>query len=183
MSANAAASSGASHRATASIRMRHRLAFAVALTVLLSGADVSGGGEDGPMASAPLPPPLPTAPPTTVSQQPRREPSSPSRHELPQSRPRAQSGMQVAHLPKRSADPHHLGHFAGAARGQKRLGQPAAGDVERRETSTVPQVASSMIPPPTPSPFPYGYIPGALPTYGYAPVYPPPWLPGPTLPR
>jgi hypothetical protein len=42
------------------------------------------------------------------------------------------------------------------------------------EAHTVPRVASTMIPPFAPLPFPFGYFPGGPPTYGYAPVYPPP---------
>jgi hypothetical protein len=181
MSAHATASSGAGLWAAALTRMSHRLAFAVSLTVLLAGADVSAGGEDGPMASAPLPPPLPATPPATGSPQP--APSSASRAALPRSRPRTESNTHAAHLHERSNRPHHVDHFARAARGQKQLGQRAVGDAERRETYTVPQVANATTPPLAPLPFPYGYFPGAPPAYGYRFVYPPPWPPGPVLPH
>jgi hypothetical protein len=183
MSANVPASSAACPKAAARARMPHRLAFAASLTVLLSGAAVSAGGEDGPMASAPLPPPLPAAPPATGSQQPQGEPSPTSRRVLPQSGRPTGSGMQEVRPHKRNNDPHHIPHSARAARAQKRLGQREAGDVEHRQTYTDPRVASAMIPPPAPWPFPYRYIPAAPPAYGYAPVYPPPWPPGPVLPR
>ncbi len=190
MSVNAPASSGAGLKAAALARMPRRLAFAVSLTVLLfgllsgllSGAAVSASGEDGPMASAPLPPPLPAAPPPTGSQQPQGEPSSASRRVPPQSRSSAGNGMHAAYPHKRNRDPRH-DRSAHAARGQKRDSQWAIDNIEHRETYPVPRVASAMVPPPAPLPFAYRYIPGAPPAYGYAPLYPPPWPPGPALPR
>jgi hypothetical protein len=183
MSANVPASSAACPKAAAPARMPHRLAFAVSLTVLLCGAAVSAGGEDGPMASAPLPPPLPAAPPATGTPQPQEEPSPTSRRVLPQSGRPTGSAMQSAHPRKHNNDPHHIDHAARAAREQKRLRQREAGDVEHRETYPVPQVAGVLTPPPAPLPFPYGYFPGDAPAYGYAPAYPPPWPPGPVFPR
>jgi hypothetical protein len=180
MSVNASASSTACPKAAASARKHHRLAFAVSLTVLLYGAAVLAGGEDGPMASAPLPPPLPAAPPATGTPQPQEEPSPTSRRVQPQSSRPAGSGMQQAHPHKRHNDPHHIDH---AARDQKRLRQRETGDVEHRETYPDPRVASAMIPPPAPLPFSYRYIPAAPPVYGYTPIYPPRWPPGPVMPR
>jgi hypothetical protein len=183
MSANVPASSAACPKAAVPARMLHRLAFAVSLTVLLSGAVVSAGGEDGPMASAPLPPPLPAASPASALKQPQGEPSPTLQRVLPQSSRPTGSGMQSARPHKHNNDPHHIDHSARAARGQKRLGQREAGDVEHRETYTAPRVASALIPPPTPLPFSYRYNPAAPPSYGYAPIYPPPWPPGPVWPR
>jgi hypothetical protein len=183
MSANVSASSAARRKTAAPARMPRRLAFAVSLTVLLSGAAVSGGGEDGPMASAPLPPPLPASPPATGLQQPQGGPSPTLPRVLPQSRQPTGNGMQSGHRHKRNNDLHHVNHSARTARGQKRLGQRQPGDVAHRETYTDPRVASDMIPPPAPLPFPYRYTPAAPPAYGYAPVYPPPWAPGPVFPR
>jgi hypothetical protein len=183
MSANVPASSAACPKAAAPARMPHRLAFAVCLTVLLCGTAISARGEDGPMASAPLPPPLPAAPPATGLQQPQGGPSPASQRVLPKSRPPADSGTQAAHLHKRNHGSHHIDHSAHAARGQKRDSRGATGNIEHREAPPAPRVASAMIPPPAPLPFPYGYFPGAPPAYGYAPVYPPPWPPGPALPR
>lgn len=184
MSANVSASCGAGFKVAGSTKKRHCLAVAVSLTMLLSAAAVSAGGEDGPMASAPLPPPLPVAPPATGLQQPRGvAPSRAPRRVLPQPHPRAERGTQVTHLHKRNHDPHHIDHSTRAAQDEKRLGQRAVGDVEREEAHTVPRVASTMIPPFAPLPFPFGYFPGGPPTYGYAPVYPPPLPPSPALPR
>jgi hypothetical protein len=186
MSANNPAFPGADPKAAASARMPRRLALAVSLAVLLSGllsgAAVSADSEDGPMASAPLPPPLPAASATRL-QHPPGEPSPASRQVLPQSRPLAESGMRAAQLPKHNRGPHHSDRSAHGARDQKRLSQRATGNIEHRGPYPVPRVASAMIPPPAPLPFPYGYFPGAPPAYGYAPAYPPPWPPGPALPR
>jgi hypothetical protein len=186
MSANVPASSAACPKAAVPAGMPRRLAFAVSLTMLLSGllsgAAVSAGGENGPMASAPLPPPLTPAPPATGLQQPQGEPSPALQRVLPTSRPPAESGMQAGNPHKRHNDAHHSNHSAHAGRGQKRPAQPAVGNVEHRETHTVPQVATAITPPPAPLPFPYGYFPGAPPAYGYAPVYPS-WPPGPVFPR
>ena len=149
----------------ASPGMSHRLALAVGLTVLLAGAAGSAGGEEGAMATAPLPPPLPAAPPTTGLQQPQGGRSSASRPVVPQSHPRAEGGTRVAHLHK-------------PTRGQKHHGQRAVGNVDRREADAVPPVASAVTPPPPPLPFPYGYFPGAPPPYGSALLYLPPGPPG-----
>lgn len=176
MSVNATASGGAGSKAAGATQKRHRLAVAVSLTVLLSGAVISAGGDDGPAASAPLPPPLPTALPATGLPQPQGvTPTDAS--------PRAERAMQAAHGRKRNNDPHSVDRTTRAARDKKRLGQRAIGDVERGEPHNVPRVASTMMPPFAPLPFPFGYIPGAPPAYGYAPVYPAPWPPGPALPR
>jgi hypothetical protein len=184
MSANATASGGAGSTAAGETKKRHRLAVAVSLTVLLSGAVVSAGGEDGPAASAPLPPPLPAAPPATGLPQPQgATPSEASRRMLQQSNPRAERATQAAHARKRNNDQHRVDHATRAARGEKRHGQRAIGEVERGEPYDVPQVASTMMPPFAPPPFPFGYLPGAPPAYAYAPVYPAPWPPGPVLPR
>ena len=69
MSANVSAFCSAGPKAPGWSKKRHRLAVAVSLTVLLSGAEVSAGGEDGPMASAPLPPLLPAASPSSALEQ------------------------------------------------------------------------------------------------------------------
>ena len=183
MSANFSASSAARPKTAAPAWMPHRLAFAVSLSVLLSGTAVSAGGEEGPMASAPLPPPLPASPPATGLQQPQREPSPTLSRVLPQSRRPTGNGTQSAHRHKRNNGPHHIDHSAHTAQGQKRLGQRQPGDFAHRETYTDPRVASDMIPPPAPSPFPYRYTPAAPPAYGYAPAYPPPWALGPVFPR
>lgn len=176
MSANVSDFCSAGPKTPGWSKKRHRLAVAVSLTVLLSGAEVSAGGEDGPMASAPLPPLLPAAPPSSTLQQPQDvAPSRAARRVLPQCNLRAERGMQVAHLHKRN-DPHRVDHSKRAAQGERRLGQ-------RAEAYTVPQAASTMIAPLAPLPFPFGYMPGAPPAYGYALVYPPPWPPGPALPR
>src|SRR6516162_1276253 len=74
MSANAPASSGAGAKTAVSARTAYRLILAVSLTALLSGAAVPAGSQEGPMASAPLPPPLPPAPPAAGLQQPPGEP-------------------------------------------------------------------------------------------------------------
>jgi hypothetical protein len=160
-----------------------RLAFAVSLTLLLSGAAASAGGEDGPMASAPLPPPLPAAPPATGLQQPQEAPSPTSQRVLPKSHALAESGIQAGNLHKPYSNTQRRDDSAHAARGQKRPSHRAASNGEHRETHTVPQVASAIALPPAPLPFPYGYFPGTPPAYGYAPGYPPPWPPGPMLPR
>ena len=183
MSADTPASSDAYAKAPLWAKMLRRLAVVMSMTALLSGAAISAPGEEGPMATAPLPPPLPAAPPSTGLEKPQGEPSVVSRRVLPQPRPPSATGMQPARLLKRKNDQHHDGFTPRAAHDQKRPGQHAVGNLERRETHTVPQVASAIIPPPPPSPFLYGYIPGAPPGYGYAPAYPPPWLPGPMLAR
>ena len=183
MSANVPAFSAARRKEAAPARMPHRWALAMSLTVLLSGAALSAGDEEGPMASAPLPPPLPAPPPATELQQPQGGPSPTSRPVPQQSRRPTGNGMQSAHPHKRNHAPHHIDRSARAARGQKQLGQRQAGDGGGRETYTDPRVASAMIPPPAPLPFPYRYIPAAPPAYGYGPVYPPPWPPGPVFPR
>jgi len=135
------------------------------------------------MASAPLPPPLPAAPPATELQQRRGGPTAAPRPVLPQSRPRAEGATPVAHLHKLTNDPRQIHHFARAARSRKRFDEHAIGDAERRETFTLAPVANATVPPLAPLPFPYGYFPGSPPAYGYAQVYPPTWLPGPVLPR
>ena len=184
MSTNGPASSAACPKAAAPARMPGRLAFAVSLVVLLSGTAASAGGEDGPMASAPLPPPLPAAPPATELQQPQGEPSPTSLRVPPQSRRPTGSGTQSAHRHKPNYDPHHIDHSGrAAAHSQKRLGPREAGDAEHRETYTAPRVAGVLTPPPAPLPFSYRYNPAAPPSYGYAPIYPPPWPPGPVWPR
>lgn len=184
MSANATASCYVDPRPAGSTRTRYGLAVAVSLTVLLSGAEVSAGAEDSPMATAPLPPPVQAAPPATGLQQPQDVgPSRESRRVLPASHQRAERGMQLAHLHKRTNDPRHVDHSTRAARSEKRLGQRAVGEDERDETHTVPRVAGTIIRPFPPPPFPFGYIPGGPPAYGYALVYPPPWPPGSALPR
>jgi len=180
---NTRASSGAGPKAAASIGRPRRLAFAVSLTVLLAGAEVPAGGDDGPMASAPLPPPLPAAPPAAGLPQPQREPSAASRPVLSQSRPRAETGGHIAQPHKRSGDTHAVDRFGRDPRGQKRLGQRAVGDGELWKRHAAPQVANSITPPPAPLPFPYGYFPGTAPAYGYALVYPPLLPPGPVLPH
>ena len=174
MSANATASGGVGSKAAGATRKRHRLAVAVLLAVLLSGAVVSAGDEDGPAASAPLPPPLPAAPSATGLQQPQGVTPT-------EASPRAQRAIRAAHGRKRNNEPHSVDRTTRAARDKKRLGQGAIGDVGRREPHHVPQVASTMMPPFSPSPFPFGYIPGVPPAYGYAPVYPAPWPPGPAF--
>ena len=169
-----------------STRTPRRLTFAISLTMLLAGAagaGVSAGGEDGPMASAPLPPPRGAAPPATELQQPQPAPSSASRPALPRFHPRVESSTDVVPWHKRSSDPRHLNRVAHDAPDQKRFGQRAAGDSEHRKSYTVPQVAHATTTPPPPLPFPYGYFPGAAPAYGYALVYPPPWPPGPVWPH
>ncbi len=183
MSANVPASSGAGAKAAVSAKISYRWVLAASLTVLLSGAAVSARSEDGPMASAPLPPPLPSAPPATVLQHPQGEPSRALQGALPKSSPPAETRMQVGNLPRHHDNAHRKDASARATRGQKRTGQRAVGNIEHRETRTVPQVASVLTPPPAPLPFPYGYFPGAAPAYGYAPAYPPPWPPGPMLLR
>jgi hypothetical protein len=183
MSANVPASSGAGAKAAVSARTAYRLILAVSLTALLSGAAMPARSQDGPMASAPLPPPLPAAPPATVLQQPPGEPSPATQRVLPRSLPPTASGVQAGNSHDHHNDVHHGNHIARAARGQKRPGERTIGKGEHRETHSVPQVASALTPPPAPVPFHYGYIPGAPPVYGYAPVYPPPWRPGPMLPR
>jgi len=155
---------------------------AVFLTVLLSGAEISFGAEDGPMATAPLPPPVQAAPPATGLQQPQdATPSPASRHVLPQSHPRTGRGMQLAHLHKRNNDRHHVDHSTRAALSEKRFGQHVVGDAEREQVYTVPPVASTMMPPLALLPLPFGYIPAGPPAYGYALVYPPPWPLGSAL--
>ena len=183
MSAEVPAPFAACPEATAPARMTRRLAFAVAFTILLSGTAASVGGEDGPMASAPLPPPLPAAPPASALKQAQEEPSPTSRRVPPQARRPMGSGMQSAHPHKHNNGPHHIDHSARAAHGQKRLGQREAGDAEHRETYPDPRVASVLTPPPAPVPFSYRYNPAAPPAYGYSPIYPPPWPPGPVWPR
>jgi hypothetical protein len=183
MSANATVSRDADPKAVDSIKTRYRLAVAVSLIMLLSGAEISAASEDGSMATAPLPPPLPAAPPATGLQQPQgaaRSPASP--RVVSQSHLRANWGMQLAHPRKRNNNAHHV-HLTRAARSEKRLGQRAAGDVERAEALTVPRVAGPMIPPFAPLPLPFGYIPSGPPAYWYALVYPPPWPSASTLPR
>jgi hypothetical protein len=90
--------------------------------------------------------------------------------------------MQASHLHKRNNDPHRVNHSTRAARGEKWLGQRAVGGVGREKASrsasckhhdaAIRAVAFSFV-----------YIPSAPPACGYAPVYPPPWPPGPGLPR
>lgn len=184
MSANAAASCGAGSKAAGATKKRHRFAVVVSLTVLLSGAAVSAGSEDGPAASAPLPPPLPAAPPVTGLQRPQdATPSEASRRVPPQSHPRAERAMQASHPHKRNGDPHNVDHSTRNARGEKRVGQRAVGGVGREEAYTLLRVASTMMPPFAPLPFPFGYMPSTPLAYGYTPVYPPPWPLGPALPR
>ena len=184
MSANATAAGCARSNAAGATKKCHRLAVAVSLTLLLSGAEVLAGNEDGPAASAPLPPPLPAAPLATGLQQPHGvTPSETSPHALPQSDPRTERAMQALHLHNRNNGPYRVDHSTRAARGEKRLGQRAVGGVGREEAYTVPRVASTRMPPFAPLPFPFGYMPGAPPPYGYTPVYPTPWPPGPALPR
>ena len=175
---------GAGPKGACSTKKLARLAFAAFLILLLSKAELSAGGDDGPMARAPLPPPLPAAPSEISWQPPQSGAQSPApRRELPRSHLRAERGTPVAHLHKRSHDPHHLDRATLLARGEKRRRRRAAGDVEPGEAYPDPQVASTMIPPFAPPPSPFGYNPSAPPAYGYAPVYPPPWPPGPALPR
>lgn len=183
MSANAPASSGAGAKTAVSARTAYRLILAVSLTALLSGAAVPAGSQDGPMASAPLPPPLPPEPPAAGLQQPPGEPSPATKRVLPKSLPPTASAIQAGNSHDHHNDVHHRSHISRDARGQKPPGQRTVGEREHRETHTVPQVASVLTPPPAPVPFHYGYIPGAPPVYGYAPVYPPPWRSGPMLPR
>src|SRR6516162_9601911 len=95
---NTRASSGAGPKAAASMRTPRRLAVAASLTVLLAGAEVSAGGDDGPMASVPLPPPLPAAPRATEAQPPQAAPSTRAR---PRVRPRAETGTHVPQPHKR----------------------------------------------------------------------------------
>lgn len=177
---NTRASSGAGPKAAALIGIPRRLAFAASLTVLLAGAEVSAGGDDGPMASAPLPPPLPSAPRATEVQPPQA--SAAARPALPRVPSRAESGTHVAQPPRRSSEPHAIDRFGRNARGQKRLAQRAVGDGEHPKGYIVPQAAHATAPPPPPLPFPYGYFPGAAPAYGYALVYPP-LPPGPVWPH
>jgi hypothetical protein len=184
MSANATAACCARSKAAGATKKCYRLAVAVSLTVLLSGAEVSAGNEDGPAASAPLPPPLPAAPPATGLQRPQgMTPTETPRLALPQSHPRADHAMQASHLHKRNNGSHRVGHSTRSAQGEKRSGRRSIGDVEREQSYTFPRVASTLMPPFAPLPFPYGYMPSAPPPYGYTPVYPTPWPPGPALPR
>ena len=183
MLANAPASSGAGRKTTALIRTARRLAVALSLTALLVGAKVSADGEDGPMASAPLPPPLPAAPSGPGLRWPEAGRSAASHPALPRPHLRTDSTTHAAQLHQRGNDRHAANRFARGARGQKRLSQRAVGDGEHRNRDTVPQIANAMTPPPAPLPFPYGYFPGTPPAYGYSPVYPPPWPPGPILPH
>jgi hypothetical protein len=184
MSANATAAWGAGFKAVRATKKRCRLVVAVSLIVQLSGTAVPAGSEEGPAASAPLPPPLPAAPPATGLQQPQGTmPSEASRRVLPQSHPHVERAVQASHLRKPNNDPDRVDHSTRAARGEKRLGRHLIGDVERAEAHSVPRVASTMTPPLAPLPFPFGYFPSAPPAYQYAPVYPPPWPPGPVVPR
>jgi hypothetical protein len=184
MSASATAPCGAGFKAAGANKKLRRLAVAVFLSVLLSGTAVPAGSEDGPAASAPLPPPLRAALPASGLQQPQGvTPSEASRRVLPQSHPHVERAIQAPHLRKPNNDPYRVDHSTRAARGEKRPGRHSIGDVERAEAHSVPRIASTMIPPPAPLPFPFGYFPSASPAYGYAPVYPPPWPPGPAVPH
>ena len=184
MSASAAAACGAGFKAGGATKRRCRFAVAVSLIVLLSGTAVPAGSEDGPAASAPLPPPLPAAPPATRLQQLQgATPSEASRRVLRQSNPHVDRAIQASHLRKPNNDPYRVDHSTRAVRGEKQLGRRLIGDVERAEAHSVPRVASTMTPPLAPLPFPFGYFPSAPPAYEYAPVYPPPWPPGPVVPH
>jgi hypothetical protein len=184
MSANATAACVAGFRAVRATEKRCRLVVAVSLIVQLSGTAVPAGGEEGPAASAPLPPPLPAAPPATGLQQPQgATPSEASRRVLPQSHSHVERALEASHLRKPNNDPYRVDHSTRAVRGEKRLGRHLIGDVERSGAHSVPRVASTMTPPLAPLPFPFGYFPSAPSAYQYAPVFPPPWPPGPVVPR
>ena len=192
MSANVPASSGAGPKAAASARMPRRLAFAVSLTVLLfellsgllSGAAVSASGEDGPMASAPLPPPLPAAPPATGLQQPQGEPSSDLAARaaaVPSIHGKRYAGSEIrTSITTTRVIATILRMLLVAKNGSVRV---KAGDAEHRKRIPLRELQALLTPPPAPLPFSYRYNPAAPPSYGYAPIYPPPRPPGPVFPR
>ena len=60
------------------MKKQDRVAFAVFLIFSLTAAEVSAGGEDGPMARAPLPPPLSAAPQQISSAQGGSQSQTPS---------------------------------------------------------------------------------------------------------
>ena len=155
-----------------------RVAFAVFLIFSLTAAEVSAGGEDGPMARTPLPPPLSAAPQQISSAQGGSQSQTPQ-HE-PRSHRSAERRMSAADLHQRTRRPRHLDRASFAARGEEKHSRPPLGDVEREEAYRDRQVASTMILP-FPPPSPFGY-PSVLPAYGYRRVYPSLWLPGPAPP-
>src|SRR5262249_5122740 len=139
-----------------------RLAFVVmSVTSSLAVSSVSARSEDGPiangpMASAPLPPPLPPAPPATGGlRQPQPQPRAPPPPRLAQSGPPART--QASTLHKRHNDVRHGDHSARAVHSQKQPGSRSVGSVDRRGTHTVPQIASATPPPPPQAPFPYAH--------------------------
>lgn len=166
------------------------LAVFLALPMLLSsGADGSADGEASAMARAVLPPPLPAAPSGTDWRQPQRgAPREAPRREPMKNGHSAASHPRAAFSPKPVAALDHGNHerrhrdrASLTGRGERRHNRHPVGGISREEAYADPDVASAATAPVAPPPPPFGYYPEPLPAYGYAPVYQPPWLPGPAL--
>jgi hypothetical protein len=175
---------------------RRLVNLSLALLVISS---ISARAEDQPMASAPLPPPLPKSPPAAQS-----APVAAAPQEHPPAKPAASDSAHIGNGKQESVHRARISSSnpkrgAAADRAASAYVKNAAKKHSAsRGTGTVPEPRVSLRPPekiapgeqiagamsaPGPPP-PYAYYPGYPPAFvPYPPAYQYPWPPGPVLPR
>jgi hypothetical protein len=181
--------------------MNNRARWLVTLFfALLLSSGISARAEDQPMASAPLPPPLPKSPPTAQSapaaavpeeQRAAKPAASESAHFGNGKQESVHRARVSSSKPKRgvAADRTASAYVKNAVKREHSASRGAGALPEPRVSLRPPdkiglgeQMAGAM-PAPGPPP-PYAYYPGYPPAFvPYPPAYQYPWPRGPVLPR
>jgi hypothetical protein len=177
-------------------RKQHPACGIAAALLLLTGSQAIA--EEGPKASAPLPPPLPAASPETSPPDPEQTQAKPASPKIEFDWPSPKSLQDPAlpsHRTARSGAGKEGRHAAGRARSKSdrqvnrstvaSSGPPSSRRPEERQAGRLsppvdqysgsPVEGAAIVPPEPPRPSP-PYYPGPLPGNGYA-YYPYPWPP------